>query len=103
MPPTGGGCREIADAILEIVIEMGGALSGEHGDGLSRTRYSERLFGREITEAFSELKRAWDPLGILNPGKVAPTPATLSGPDEDLRPPLLEDFHNPPNALCVSA
>jgi FAD/FMN-containing dehydrogenase/Fe-S oxidoreductase len=83
--------REIADAILEIVIEMGGALSGEHGDGLSRTRYSEQLFGREITEAFSELKRAWDPLGILNPGKVVPTPATLSGPDEDLRPPLLEE------------
>ncbi|MBM3122990.1 MAG: FAD-binding protein, partial [Chloroflexi bacterium] len=83
--------REITDAILEIVIEMGGALSGEHGDGLSRTRYSERLFGQEITRAFSDLKRAWDPHGILNPGKVVPTPGALSGPDEDLRPPVLQD------------
>ena len=83
--------RQIADAILEIVIEMGGALSGEHGDGLSRTRYSERLFGREVTEAFFQLKRAWDPLGILNPGKVVPSSEALSGPDEDLRPPVLAE------------
>ncbi len=64
--------RRIADAILEIVLEMGGALSGEHGDGLSRTRYNERLFGPELVQAFRELKEAWDPRGLLNPGKVVP-------------------------------
>jgi len=83
--------RAIAEAILEIAIEMGGALSGEHGDGLSRTRYTERLFGSELTQAFRQLKQAWDPAGILNPGKVVPLASRLSGPDEDLRPPVTED------------
>ncbi len=81
--------RRIADAILEIVLEMGGALSGEHGDGLSRTRYNERLFGPELVRAFRELKEAWDPRGIMNPGKVVPETGALSGPDVDLRPPAL--------------
>ncbi len=81
--------RRIADAILEIVLEMGGALSGEHGDGLSRTRYNERLFGPELVQAFRDLKEAWDPRGIMNPGKVVPVAGAQSGPDEDLRPPAL--------------
>ncbi len=81
--------RRIADAILDIVLEMGGALSGEHGDGLSRTRYNERLFGPELVQAFRELKEAWDPRGIMNPGKVVPVVGAQSGPDEDLRPPAL--------------
>ena len=66
--------RRIADPILEIVLEMGGALSGEHGDGLSRTRFNERLFGPELVRAFRELKAAWDPRGIMNPGKLIPLP-----------------------------
>jgi len=83
--------RAIAESILETAIEMGGALSGEHGDGLSRTRYTERLFGPELTQAFRQLKQAWDPAGILNPGKVVPVAGMLSGPDENLRPPVTED------------
>jgi FAD/FMN-containing dehydrogenase/Fe-S oxidoreductase len=91
-----GRMRDIADAIVEIVIEMGGALSGEHGDGLSRTRYTERLFGTEIAQAFAELKRAWDPAGVLNPGKVVPNPEAPGGPDEDLRPPVLPESMDRP-------
>ena len=83
-----GRMRQIAEAILDIVIEMGGALSGEHGDGLSRTRYNERLFGPGLVQAFRELKQAWDPSGIMNPGKVVTVTGALSGPDEDLRPPI---------------
>jgi FAD/FMN-containing dehydrogenase/Fe-S oxidoreductase len=83
--------REIADAVLEIVLEMGGALSGEHGDGLSRTRYNARHFGAELLQAFRDLKRAWDPKGILNPGKVVPLEGMLSGPDDDLRPPVVAE------------
>jgi Fe-S oxidoreductase len=83
--------RHIADAVLDIVIEMRGSLSGEHGDGLSRTRYNERLFGPAILQGFRDLKQAWDPLGLMNPGKVVPLEGALSGPDEDLRPPILAE------------
>jgi FAD/FMN-containing dehydrogenase/Fe-S oxidoreductase len=83
--------RQIADSVLEIVIEVGGSLSGEHGDGLSRTRYNERLFGPAILQGFRDLKQAWDPWGIMNPGKVVPLEGAMSGPDEDLRPPILAE------------
>jgi FAD/FMN-containing dehydrogenase/Fe-S oxidoreductase len=83
--------RQIAESVLDIVIEMGGSLSGEHGDGLSRTRYNERLFGPAVLQGFRDIKQAWDPLGIMNPGKVVPLEGALSGPDQDLRPPILSE------------
>jgi len=49
---------------------MGGAVSGEHGDGLSRTRFNELQFGPELVAAFREIKAAFDPSGLLNPGKI---------------------------------
>jgi Fe-S oxidoreductase len=64
--------RRIAEAIVEVVCELGGAVSGEHGDGLSHTGFNERLFGPALMEAFRLWKRAFDPKGILNPGKVVP-------------------------------
>jgi FAD/FMN-containing dehydrogenase len=62
--------RQIADAIVDVVCELRGAVSGEHGDGLSHTGFNERLFGPELIDAFRAWKRAFDPKGILNPGKV---------------------------------
>ena len=62
--------RRIADAVVGLAIRMGGSISGEHGDGLSHTEYNEQLFGPELMQAFGEIKRAFDPAGILNPGKV---------------------------------
>jgi FAD/FMN-containing dehydrogenase len=65
--------RAIAESVVDLAISMGGSISGEHGehgDGLSHTEYNERLFGPEITRAFKEIKQAFDPVGILNPGKV---------------------------------
>jgi len=64
----------IASDIADLVLEFGGSLSGEHGDGILRGVFTERMFGSAITEAFRELKRAWDPQGILNPGKIIDTP-----------------------------
>ena len=64
----------IATEIADLVLEFGGSLSGEHGDGILRGVFTERMFGPEITEAFRELKRTWDPAGILNPGKIVDTP-----------------------------
>ncbi len=65
--------RGIAEAVAQEVLRLGGSLSGEHGDGFSHTEFSERLFGPELMQAFSELKEAFDPQGILNPGKVLPS------------------------------
>lgn len=62
--------RGIAEAVADLVLELGGSLSGEHGDGYSHTAFNERLFGPELTEAFRELKTTFDPDRRLNPGKV---------------------------------
>lgn len=69
-----GQMRGIADAVADVVIDMRGALSGEHGDGWSHTEFNSRLFGPQLSQAFNELKRAFDPQHILNPGKVIPSP-----------------------------
>ncbi len=50
-------------------LEVGGTISGEHGDGLSRTPFVRQQYG-ELYEVFRELKQIFDPLGILNPGKI---------------------------------
>ena len=62
--------RGIAEAVAELVLELGGSLSGEHGDGYSHTAFNERLFGPELTQAFRKLKTAFDPDHRFNPGKV---------------------------------
>jgi FAD/FMN-containing dehydrogenase/Fe-S oxidoreductase len=64
----------IANDAAELVLEFGGALSGEHGDGLVRSPFMRRMFGDTLYEAFRELKRTADPLGILNPGKIVDAP-----------------------------
>ncbi len=62
--------EEIANEVAELVLEYGGALSGEHGDGLVRSPFLERMFGSAIYGAFREIKRTFDPEGIFNPGKI---------------------------------
>ena len=77
--------RAIAEAVVDLAISMGGSISGEHGDGLSHTEYNERLFGPEIIRAFKEIKQAFDPAGILNPGKVVKSADGEARLDMDLR------------------
>ncbi len=64
----------IAAEVSELVLKYGGALSGEHGDGLVRSPFQEKMFGPVLYQAFRELKRAFDPAGILNPGKIVDAP-----------------------------
>ena len=68
------GMEALAGEIADLVLEFGGSLSGEHGDGILRGVYTERMFGPRITQAFRDLKRAFDPQGLLNPGKIMDTP-----------------------------
>ncbi|HKB08017.1 MAG TPA: anaerobic glycerol-3-phosphate dehydrogenase subunit C [Candidatus Polarisedimenticolia bacterium] len=59
----------MAEEFTDLVIDMGGSLSGEHGDGRLRTPYLRRAYG-PLVEAFQEVKRLFDPTGILNPGII---------------------------------
>jgi len=64
----------IATDIAALVEEFDGAYSGEHGDGIVRGFFTEKLFGSELTQAFRDVKKAFDPTGIMNPGKIFDTP-----------------------------
>ena len=67
--------RSIAEAVAELVLEFGGSLSGEHGDGLLRSPFLRKMYGSKIYEAFREVKRAFDPEGLLNPNKIVDSPS----------------------------
>lgn len=65
----------IANAISDLVLEFNGSMSGEHGDGLARSHFNAKLFGPALYEAFRQIKRAFDPKNIMNPGKIVDAPA----------------------------
>ena len=62
--------HDIADAVTDLVVKYGGSVSGEHGDGRARTQWNRRLYGDRLWKAFGELKSAFDPEWLLNPGNV---------------------------------
>lgn len=53
-----------------LVVDYGGSLSGEHGDGQARAELLPIMFGEELMEAFRDFKRIWDPQNRMNPGKL---------------------------------
>jgi FAD/FMN-containing dehydrogenase/Fe-S oxidoreductase len=78
---TESGVRKfeaIANDVAELVLEFGGALSGEHGDGLVRSPFLQKMFGSAIYEAFREIKQTFDPEGVFNPGKIVDAPPMTS-------------------------
>jgi FAD/FMN-containing dehydrogenase/Fe-S oxidoreductase len=74
---TDAGVRQfesIANASADLVLEYGGALSGEHGDGLVRSPFMQKMFGPVVYEAFRHIKQTFDRDGIFNPGKIVDAP-----------------------------
>ena len=70
---TAGGVenlRSISEAVLELTLSLGGAMSSEHGDGLARSEHLTRMYGADVMDAMRLLKDAADPHHILNPGKI---------------------------------
>jgi len=61
----------VAD-IFEASLSVGGTLSGEHGVGMLKRPYMEKALGSVSIDVQKQIKRALDPLGILNPGKIFP-------------------------------
>ena len=62
--------RAIADEVCAVVSELNGPHSGQHGDGLARSDWVAWRFGPRLTRAFEEIKGQFDPLGLMNPGKI---------------------------------
>jgi FAD/FMN-containing dehydrogenase/Fe-S oxidoreductase len=83
------GYRAFVEDAADLVVRLGGSLSGEHGDGQSRGELLPRMYGPELMAAFRDFKRIWDPDWKMNPGKVI-EPYRL---DEHLR---LGAHYNPP-------
>ena len=65
----------IAEQVCDLVLEFNGAMSGEHGDGLARSHFNKKLFGPALYDAFRQVKRAFDPKNLMNPGKIVDAPA----------------------------
>ncbi|MFX0013060.1 MAG: FAD-linked oxidase C-terminal domain-containing protein [Promethearchaeota archaeon] len=61
--------KAVAEEVNSYVISIGGAVSGEHNDGLDRVNFIEKMYGDEVYEVFKKIKSLFDPKGILNPGK----------------------------------
>ncbi len=90
--------RSFLDEASDLVLELGGSLSGEHGDGESRAELLPKMFGPELIDAFREFKSIWDPDWKMNPGKVVDpyriTDNLRLGPDY-APPPLKTHFAYP--------
>jgi len=74
---TAAGVRQfesIAAEVADLVLKYGGALSGEHGDGLVRSPFQEKMFGPRLYNAFRAIKHTFDPENLLNPGKIVDAP-----------------------------
>ncbi|NEU56889.1 FAD-binding and (Fe-S)-binding domain-containing protein [Halorussus sp. MSC15.2] len=62
--------EQIADEATDLVVKYGGSVSGEHGDGRARTQWNRKLYGEDVWQVFRDLKTAFDPDWLLNPGNV---------------------------------
>ena len=66
--------EEVSGAIIDLCIEYGGSITGEHGVGMDKARYMPRMFTDDDLDTMQLLRCAFDPDGLANPGKIFPTP-----------------------------
>lgn len=66
--------RAIAEECFDLVARYKGSHSGEHGDGMVRSEFHEKMFGTRMVANFAEVKARFDPKGLFNPGKIVDPP-----------------------------
>jgi len=66
--------EKVSGAILDLCIEHGGSITGEHGVGVDKAKYMPRMFGADDLDTMQLVRCAFDPDNLSNPGKVFPTP-----------------------------
>jgi len=78
--------RSFIDRATDLVVSLGGSISGEHGDGQARGALLEKMFGPELMHAFRTFKALWDPTNKMNPGKLIGTESQpVNQPQDHLR------------------
>jgi glycolate oxidase len=70
----GEAAEKVSGAILDLCIEHGGSITGEHGVGIDKAKYMPRMFNDDDLDTMQLVRCAFDPSNISNPGKVFPTP-----------------------------
>jgi glycolate oxidase len=73
-PAAGPAAEKVSGAILDLCIEHGGSITGEHGVGVDNARYLPRMFSPDDLDTMQLVRCAFDPAGLCNPGKIFPTP-----------------------------
>jgi glycolate oxidase len=66
--------EQVSGAILDLCIEYGGSITGEHGVGMDKAKYMPRMYSDDDLDTMQLVRCAFDPRGLSNPGKVFPTP-----------------------------
>ncbi|WP_250035285.1 FAD-linked oxidase C-terminal domain-containing protein [Paractinoplanes maris] len=64
----------VSGAIIDLCIEYGGSITGEHGVGMDKAKYMPRMYGQDDLDTMQLVRCAFDPGHLANPGKVFPTP-----------------------------
>jgi len=64
--------EQLMETVTALVARLGGTPSGEHGDGRLRAAALEQIYGPAVTALFADVKRAFDPAGVFNPGVIVP-------------------------------
>lgn len=88
-PGAAERAEEVSGAILDLCIEHGGSITGEHGVGADKVKYMGRMFTADDLDTMQRVRCAYDPAGICNPGKVFPTPrlcGEVPGPRRGVHP-----------------
>jgi len=73
-PGAAEAAEEVSGAILDLCIEAGGSITGEHGVGTDKSKYMTKMFTGPDLETMQLLRCALDPAALCNPGKIFPTP-----------------------------
>ena len=89
---AGTAAEEVSGQILDLCIEAGGSITGEHGVGVDKSKYMVKMFGEDDLDTMQFLRCAFNPRNLCNPGKVFPTPR-LCGEVPGVR-------HGPPPAVA---
>jgi len=74
VPGAGHAAEQLGFAILDLCVDAGGSITGEHGVGLEKKSRMSRQFTEDDLDTMHRLRCAFDPAGIANPGKLFPTP-----------------------------
>ena len=87
--------RQVADETSALVRQFKGSLSAEHGVGIARTEYMRDQLGNQLLEVMREIKRAFDPKNVFNPGKIFVDGSEPDGHQHKIDNHLRENFTRP--------